>query len=64
MSKSMRSAVEVSTTECRIQASYTTGFPRALPPVRRIGLGRRALAGMVPADKLPHDNIAKFESLA
>lgn len=41
MSKSMRSTVEVSETECSIRASYATGFPRALPPVRKIGLRRR-----------------------
>lgn len=62
MPKSMRSTAEVKLTECRMQARYATAFPRALPPVRKIGLGRRALGGVVLADTLPHDQIDKFAS--
>lgn len=43
-------------------SSDETGFPRALPPVRKIGLGRRALAGMVPGTKVLEDGAARFES--
>lgn len=40
--------------------SDATGFPRALPPVRKIGLGRRALAGLMPSAK--GEGVARFES--
>lgn len=58
----MRTASKERATGCSIQLSDATGFPRALPPVRKIGLGRRALAGLMPGAKLPDDEIARFES--
>jgi hypothetical protein len=42
--------------------SDATGFPRALPPVRKIGLGRRALAGLMPSAKGGLGGPARFES--
>lgn len=62
MSEAVRRAGKDHATSHSIQPIYATGYPRALPPVRKIGLGRRALAGVVPGTKLPHDQIAKFES--
>lgn len=61
-SEALRLAIREDATSCSIRCSYATGYPRALPPVRKIGLGRRALAGMLPGTKLAHDQIAKFES--
>lgn len=42
--------------------TVATGFPRLLPPIRKIGLGRRAVAGMMPSDKQSDGGIARFES--
>lgn len=39
-----------------------SGFPRLLPPARKIGLGRRALAGIIPTDKGLNSAQARFES--
>lgn len=58
----MRAPSEVTATGYSFLASDATGFPRALPPVRKIGLGRRALAGLMPCSKVLEGGIAKFES--
>jgi len=42
--------------------SDANGFPRPLPPVRKIGLGRRALAGLMPSDKGAEASPVRFES--
>jgi len=42
--------------------SDATGFPRLLPPARKIGLGRRALSGIMPSDKGSEHGRAQFES--
>lgn len=42
--------------------TVATGFPRLLPPIRKIGLGRRAVAGMMPSEKQSDSGIARFES--
>jgi len=42
--------------------SVATGFPRLLPPIRKIGLGRRAVAGQLASDKQLDSGGASFES--
>lgn len=42
--------------------SVATGFPRLLPPIRKIGLGRRAVAGLLASEKQADAKGAGFES--
>ncbi|MBH1528782.1 TnsA endonuclease N-terminal domain-containing protein [Stenotrophomonas sepilia] len=49
-------------TEFNFDPSDATGFPRRLPPARKIGLGRRALTGLIPSSKLGEGASARFES--
>ena len=60
--KSKRPVTKVDATSYSFTHSDATGFPRALPPIRKIGLGRRALAGLIPSEKLEQGGIARFES--
>lgn len=53
---------EVSETTFEFDPSDATGFPRRLPPARKIGLGRRALTGLIPSQKLSEGASAHFES--
>lgn len=46
----------------RFHHSDANGFPRLLPPARKIGLGRRALSGIMPSDKGREQGCARFES--
>lgn len=62
LSKPTRIFPGVNATPYNFHHIATTGFPRLLPPIRKIGLGRRALAGMIPSDKLSETKIARFES--
>lgn len=62
-SKGLRPLTTVGATTYSFPNTDATGFPRPLPPARKIGLGRRALAGLQPSKKLPAGaNSAKFES--
>lgn len=51
-----------SATPFNFHHSVATGFPRLLPPIRKIGLGRRAVAGMMSSDKQSEGGVARFES--
>lgn len=53
---------KVNATPYNFHHTVATGFPRLLPPIRKIGLGRRALAGMIPTDKQGEPAVARFES--
>lgn len=59
---SARPLTKVCATNYTFHHSVATGFPRALPPARKIGLGRRALAGIMPSQKQPGVEPARFES--
>lgn len=61
-SKSSQAFPKVGATDYTFHHTVATGFPRLLPPIRKIGLGRRALAGMIPSEKQVDGRIAKFES--
>lgn len=61
-SKSVRPLIKGAATSYIFCTSDATGFPRALPPVRKIGLGRRALAGLMPTAKGHLERLARFES--
>lgn len=52
----------VNATPYTFHHSVATGFPRLLPPIRKIGLGRRAVAGMMSSDKQAECGVARFES--
>jgi hypothetical protein len=60
--KSKHPVTKVNATGYSFTHSDATGFPRALPPIRKIGLGRRAVAGLIPSEKLEQGGIARFES--
>ncbi|WP_407472493.1 TnsA endonuclease N-terminal domain-containing protein [Xanthomonas campestris] len=53
---------KVGDTRFEFDPSDATGFPRRLPPARKIGLGRRALTGLIPSQKLSEGASARFES--
>ena len=62
-SKSLRLVTTDGATDYSFSHTDANGFPRLLPPARKIGLGRRALAGMMPSDKGDEGSPpAKFES--
>lgn len=61
-SKGLRPLIKADATSYSFHTSDATGFPRALPPVRKIGLGRRALAGLMPSSKGEMSGVARFES--
>lgn len=60
--KSLRRMTIEGATEYHFSHTDATGFPRLLPPARKIGLGRRALAGMMPSGKGTDSPSARFES--
>jgi len=60
--KRLQLPVEVDNTTFEFPPSDATGFPRRLPPARKIGLGRRALTGLIPSLKLSEGASARFES--
>jgi hypothetical protein len=62
LSYTMRPLTEVGATDYNFHHTDATGFPRALPPARKIGLGRRALAGVIPSQKQAGPEPARFES--
>lgn len=59
---SVRPLTKVYATDYTFHHTVATGFPRALPPARKIGLGRRALAGVMPSRKQAGVEPARFES--
>ena len=61
-SKSVRLVTTDGATDYSFSHSDANGFPRLLPPARKIGLGRRALAGMIPSEKGVDGANARFES--
>lgn len=61
-SKSMRLVTAEHANSYIFSHSDANGFPRLLPPARKIGLGRRALAGMMPTEKGASAMPARFES--
>lgn len=60
--KALQPSCEVGETRFEFDPSDATGFPRRLPPARKIGLGRRALTGLIPSQKLSEGASARFES--
>src|SRR6516225_9698035 len=60
--QSLRPMTEDAGTSYCFHHSDATGFPRLLPPARKIGLGRRALSGIMPSDKGSEHGRAQFES--
>ncbi|MGE7137418.1 TnsA endonuclease N-terminal domain-containing protein [Luteibacter sp. NPDC031894] len=62
LSNTLRALTEVGATDYNFHHTDATGFPRALPPARKIGLGRRALAGVLPSQKQAGPEAARFES--
>ncbi|MGY3228942.1 hypothetical protein ACVWWJ_000426 [Luteibacter sp. HA06] len=58
----MRALTVVAATDYNFHHTDATGFPRTLPPARKIGLGRRALAGVIPSQKQTGPEAARFES--
>ena len=62
LAKCLQQVLKVPETTFEFTPSDATGFPRRLPPARKIGLGRRALAGLMPSDKLTSGVSARFES--
>lgn len=62
LQKPLRLLPKADATTYNFHHTVATGFPRLLPPIRKIGLGRRAVAGMMPSDKQAEGGIARFES--
>lgn len=62
MAKLLQPWLKVDDTTFEFFPSDATGFPRRLPPARKIGLGRRALTGLIPSKKLSEGASARFES--
>lgn len=60
--KGLQLSAKVNDTSFEFDPSDATGFPRRLPPARKIGLGRRALTGLIPSQKLSEGASARFES--
>lgn len=61
-SKSVRQVTKVGENDYSFDHSDANGFPRLLPPARKIGLGRRALSGLMPSEKNSETSPARFES--
>lgn len=60
--KSLRLVTTEGATDYSFSHTDANGFPRLLPPARKIGLGRRALAGLMPSGKGTDAAPARFES--